>query len=83
VTTKLVEPLRREIDIDGTPYTLTITPQALTLVVKGRRKGYELAWSALVSGDAALATALNASLRVKPAGCPAHLLPTRAKYRKR
>ena len=71
MTTKLVEPLRREIDIDGTPYTLTITPQALTLVVKGRRKGYELAWSALVSGDAALATALNASLRVKPSGSAA------------
>jgi len=67
MTTKLTEPLRREIEIDGAPYTLTITPEGFTLVVKGRRKGYELAWSALVSGDAALATALNASLRVKPA----------------
>jgi hypothetical protein len=35
-------------------------------VPKGRRKGYELAWSALVSGEAALATALNASLAVAP-----------------
>lgn len=66
MTTKLVEPLKREIEINGVPYTLTITPRGLSLVVKGRRKGYELEWSALVSGDAALAAALNASLAVKP-----------------
>ncbi len=66
MTTKLQGPLRREVDIDGAAYTLTITPQGMALVPKGRRKGYELAWHALVSGDAALATALNASLRVRP-----------------
>jgi hypothetical protein len=65
MTTKLVEPLKREIDVDGVPYTLTITPRGLGLVVKGRRKGYALEWSALVSGDAALAAALNASLAVR------------------
>ena len=70
MTTKLEGPLRREIEIDGAAYTLTITPQGMTLVPKGHRKGYELAWAALVSGDAALATALNASLRVKPADPP-------------
>ena len=48
--------------IDGRRYTLTISPAALHLVPKGRRKGYELRWIDLVSGDAALATALNASL---------------------
>ena len=84
MTTKLTEPLRREIDIDGVLYTLTITPRGMTLVVKGRRKGYELEWSALVSGDAALAAALNASLAVKPAGSPAHPNPAApAKHRKR
>ena len=41
---------------------LTIAPDGLKLVPKGRRKGYELAWQDLVSGQAALATALNASL---------------------
>jgi hypothetical protein len=65
MTTKLVEPLKREIEVNGVPYTLTITPRGLMLVVKGRRKGYELEWSALVSGDAALAAALNASLALK------------------
>ena len=43
-------------------YTLTIGPDGLKLVEKGRRKGLELAWSALVSGDAALASALQASV---------------------
>jgi hypothetical protein len=79
MTTKLEGPLRREIDIGGAPYTLTITPRGFALVPKGRRKGYELEWSALVSGDAALATALNASLSVRPAAVP----PTPAKDGKR
>lgn len=70
MTTKLEGALRREVDIDGALYTLTITPDGLVLVPKGRRKGYELAWRAMISGDAALATALNASLRVKPAEVP-------------
>ena len=84
MTTQLLQPLKREIEIDGIPYTLTVTPRGLSLVVKGRRKGYELEWSALVSGDAALAAALNASLAVKPSGSPAHRdIPQRAKPRKR
>ena len=62
MTTRLDGPLKREIDIAGAPYTLTLTPDGLTLVLKGKRKGFHVAWSALVSGDAALATALNASL---------------------
>jgi hypothetical protein len=40
---------------------VTISPQGLKLTEKGRRKGQELAWKDLVTGDAALATALNAS----------------------
>ena len=63
MATKLEKPLRREIQIDGKPYMLTLTPEGLKLVPKGHRKGLELAWSALVSGEAALATALNASLQ--------------------
>ena len=65
MTTKLDGPLKREIDIDGTPYTLTIAPDGMALALKGRRKGFEVKWSDLVSGDAALATALNASLTAR------------------
>ena len=67
MTTKLDGPLKRELDVGGATYTLTITPEGMALVPKGRRKGYELTWKAFVSGDAALATALNASLTVRPA----------------
>ncbi len=62
MTTKLDGPLRREVDIDGAAYTLTVDPDGLRLVAKGRRKGLELRWSDLVSGDAALAAALQGSL---------------------
>lgn len=61
--TPLDKPLRRELEIDGQPYTLTVDPEGLKLVEKGRRKGIALRWQDLVSGDAALATALQASLR--------------------
>ena len=67
MTTKLDGPLKRELSVRGEPYTLTITPDGLHLVPKGRRKGYELRWQDFVSGDAALATALNASLVRAPA----------------
>jgi hypothetical protein len=63
MATKLDKPLKRELDIDGDAYTLTITPEGLKLVLKGKRKGQELAWKDLVSGEAALAVALNASLK--------------------
>jgi hypothetical protein len=60
--TPLDKPLRRELEIDGRLYTLTVDPAQLKLVEKGRRNGIELAWRDLVNGDAALATALQASL---------------------
>ena len=63
MATKLDKPLKREIEVEGKPYMLTIAPEGLKLVPKGKRKGQELSWDALVSGDAALAAALNASLR--------------------
>jgi len=62
MATKLDKPLRREVSIEGQPYMVTLSPEGLKLVPKGKRKGIELAWKALVSGEAALATALNASL---------------------
>jgi hypothetical protein len=60
--TPLDKPLRRELQIDGRAYTLTIDPAGLKLTQKGRRRGVELEWQSLVSGDAALAAALQASV---------------------
>jgi hypothetical protein len=61
--TKLEGTLRREISIDGEPFTVAISPEGLRLTPKGRRKGHELRWKDIVSGEAALAAALNASVR--------------------
>lgn len=61
--TPLDKPLRRELDVDGRAYTLTIDPHGLKLVEKGRRNGLALAWQDLLNGDAALAAALQASVK--------------------
>ncbi|HET8679004.1 MAG TPA: hypothetical protein VFM39_02720 [bacterium] len=62
MATKLEKPLKRELDVNGEPYILTISAEGLKLVRKGKRKGQELAWKDLISGEAALAVALSASL---------------------
>ena len=62
MTTKLTSAFKRELDINGDKYTVTISPEGFKLVLKGKRKGVELAWNQLVNGEAALATALNASI---------------------
>lgn len=62
--TPLDKPIKRELLLDKQAYTLTIDPEGLKLVRKGKRKGLVLRWQELVSGDVALATALQASLEV-------------------
>jgi hypothetical protein len=54
--------LKRELSVGGRAYILAISPEGLKLTLKGRRKGLELQWEALISGDAILAVALNASI---------------------
>jgi hypothetical protein len=63
MSTRLQKPLKREITIKRKAYVVTISPEGLKLTEKGRRKGQELRWEDLVSGQAALAVALNASLK--------------------
>jgi hypothetical protein len=60
--TPLDKPLKRELSVDGQAYTLTIYPDGLKLVEKGKRKGLELSWKDVLSGDAGLAAALQASV---------------------
>lgn len=83
VTTRLEGPLKRELTINGTPYTVIISPEGLKLVQKGRRKGYELDWNAFVSGEAAFAAALNASLAAAPETKSAPPKETRTAARRR
>jgi hypothetical protein len=62
MATKLSKQLKREIEVDGKPYMITLSPEGLKLTEKGKRLGKELTWKDLVGGDAALASALSASV---------------------
>ena len=62
MATKLNKQLKREIDVDGKPFMVTLSPEGLKLTEKGKRLGKELTWKDIVSGDAALSSALSASL---------------------
>lgn len=57
MATKLEKPLRRELPVNDQLYTLTIAPEGLKLVPKGKRKGHELTWKDLLNGQPALASA--------------------------
>ena len=62
MTTKVQKPFKRELEVNGEKYTLTIDGEGFKLVAKGRRKGVELKWESIVNGDAALASALSATM---------------------
>jgi hypothetical protein len=62
MATPLNKTLRRQINVKGQDYIVTLSPDGLKITLKGKRKGLELTWSDLVTGDAALAVALNASV---------------------
>lgn len=61
--TPLDKPLRRELTIGDQRYTLLIDAEGLKLTLRGHRQGTALAWKDLVSGDAAVSAALNASVK--------------------
>jgi hypothetical protein len=62
MTTRLNAPFKRELEVNGETYTLTVTREGFRMVLKGHRKGVELTWASIVGGEAALAASLNASL---------------------
>ncbi|WP_420125990.1 hypothetical protein [Longimicrobium sp.] len=66
MATKLDKPIKRELEIDGRAYMVTVSPEGVKVVEKGKRKGHEISWTALVSGDAAIAAELRASLDALP-----------------
>jgi hypothetical protein len=47
MATKLLKEIRREIEIDGEPFTVAISPQGVKLTRKRFRSGRELTWRAL------------------------------------
>ncbi len=62
MATALTKELKREVIVKDKPFTLTLGPTGLKLTQKGHRNGLEMTWEDIVSGDAALAAALNASV---------------------
>jgi hypothetical protein len=62
MATKLNKQLKREIDVDGKPFMVTLSPEGLKLTEKGKRLGREHTWKALLGADAAPSAALNTSL---------------------
>jgi hypothetical protein len=62
LTTPLDKTLKRELKLNGQAFIVALSPEGLKITLKGKRKGQELRWTDLISGDAALAVALNASL---------------------
>ena len=47
MATKLDKPIRREIEIDGHPYTVIVAPDGLRLARKRFRSGVALSWKAI------------------------------------
>ena len=62
MATKLDKAMKRELEVEGKLYTVTISPAGVKVVEKGKRNGHELSWSAIISGDAALTRDLKVSL---------------------
>jgi hypothetical protein len=62
MTTKLDKSIKRELDLDGKLYTVTIAPDGIKVVEKGKRKGQEIPWRSIISGDASLNESLKISV---------------------
>ena len=62
MATKLDKPIKRELEHAGMLYTVTISPDGVRVVEKGKRKGRELSWESIISGDAELTEALKLAL---------------------
>ena len=62
MTARLDKPLKRELDLDGETYTVMISPHGVRVTRKGHRKGHELSWRTIISGDADLTQQLKISL---------------------
>jgi hypothetical protein len=59
---KLEKTIKRELELEGRTYTIAIAPEGVKVTEKGKRKGREISWRAIISGDAQLAEELKMSL---------------------
>ena len=61
MATKLDKTIKRELELDGKLYTVTMSPEGVKITAKGARKGPEITWATLLSGDADLRRDLSVS----------------------
>jgi hypothetical protein len=63
MTPKMEKALRREVELEGQPYVVTLSPTGVRIIAKGKRSGArEMSWLELVSGEAELQLDLLRSL---------------------
>lgn len=64
MATKLDKSIKRELEVSGKLYTITIAPDGVKVVEKGKRNGPHVSWTSIINGD----TSLNESLRASVDG---------------
>lgn len=62
MATRLDKTIKRELELDGKLYSVSLSPEGVKVVPKGGRRGHEISWAALVTGDVELRRDLNLSL---------------------
>ena len=69
MATKLDKSIKRELEHQGKLYTITLAPEGVKVVEKGKRNGIELSWASIISGDAKLSENLKISVdATRPGG---------------
>ncbi|HEX9892303.1 MAG TPA: hypothetical protein VGA78_00205 [Gemmatimonadales bacterium] len=63
MTTRLDKTLKRELDIEGKPYTIAISPEGVKITPKGGRKGQEVSWRDIMTGSPELLRDLTGSIQ--------------------
>ena len=62
MATKLDQTIKRELELEGKLYTVTMSPEGVKITPKGARKGQEITGATLLSGDAEVRRDLNVSV---------------------
>ena len=62
MATRLDKTIKRELELAGQIYTVSMSPEGVKIVQKGKRKGHEISWETLLAGDAELRRDLNMTL---------------------
>lgn len=62
MTAKLESLVKRELKLGNEIYTVSMSPEGVKIALKGRRKGREISWETLLSGDAELNQQLKMSV---------------------